>query len=463
MKTILLFALIFYTTCFFAQKEQNVKKIEFDYSIQNFKDTKVFRSLKVNDWVSITMINIPKNKNISSSVIFTNRNLESMDNFKNYIAFSDENTTGNLSGEKPTDVTVNPLPDIEGNEDKNEAKKNELQKNFPKQGAEIQEVDISQSPEIFDKKVKNIFENDSSKSNKKVDEILNKEYKVNESNAIKALEITIVKRFIEKYIEKNPNGELKDLASNAKDDYEWQKRLIGYLQANMNNKIRVRDSLINVKYEENQKLTEENIKLQANEATHNLPIVKIQNFDSTEFNIIIEDKDKKNKELITFPFRNNGGFKLDFSTGFIISGLYDDKYDVRQGMDSNYVQIKEEISAKLNLGITLLAHAYFRSTDFINPAITSGLSVNLGNQSLNYILGGSILLGEDQRFIISSGLILGKVKTLPNYYKTDDDISVDILPISSQSPVVDKMKTSWFLGITYNLGISGKNKVVQLN
>ncbi len=442
---------------FSAQRIKQVKKIEFDYKTKSFRGNEIYRNLKVNDWVSISIINLPNDRDVSSTILFTNRNLESMDNFQNYIAFSKDNASGNINN--PVDQNQNPLNEIEEQEKntaKNEAKQERLDESFPEKQKAIQSVKTTQSSKEFDAQIKMIFKDESSTVKEEVDAILKKEYKINEKNALEALNIGNVENFVKKYIEKNPKGDLISEANKAKVDYQWQKELIGYLKDNMQSKIKARDSIINKMYEENKDLN-------TNTYTHNLPIVKIQNFDSTEFNITIESKDKKTKDLITLPFRNNCGFKLDFSTGFIVSGLYDEKYVIREGTAVDNVQIKEEVSTKLNLGITLLAHAYFRSTNFFNPAITSGLSVNLGNQSLNYILGGSLLLGEDQRFIISSGVMMGKVKTLPNYYQTDENISVDILPLSSQPPLVEKLKTSWFLGITYNLGISGKSKTIQLN
>jgi len=123
---------------------------------------------------------------------------------------------------------------------------------------------------------------------------------------------------------------------------------------------------------------------------------------------------------------------------------------------------EEEKSVSFNTGIALLAHAYSRSGKFANYGLTSGLSFNLNNQNLNYMFGGSLLLGEDQRFIISLGVTAGRVKELVKYYNVGQEIPITELPLTSQVPTVEKLKATWFLSLTYNLGISDAKKTMKL-
>lgn len=480
MKLKILFTAMFVTVSFFSFAQENVKnpknntvasnversedtpatkikKIEFDYATKSYKNDEIYKSLTVNDWVSVTIKNLPKAKNARATVTFTNHNLEQMGTFGGYIAMngkgsgneSETATTGKSDLEKEVKDKLDSADSTIVGYSKAGVEDAILTK-YPKKESEIQQLFITaKSPDDFEKKIKSSFPKASALV------LNNKTYKVDESTMKKDLEIGQVEKFVNEYLKNNPKDKL---ATDAKADYLWQKVLIGYLHDNIKDKLKIRDqiidSLIVIIDKQGKQLAEDTY-------DKNFPPVKIENFDSTEFVVVIDNDKSKDEETIKIPFRNRKGFKLDFSTGFLVSGLYDENYSIRPNGSDN-VQLKEEFKNKLNLGITLLAHAYCRGTRFINPAITSGLSINLNTQTLNYVLGGSLLLGEDQRFIISLGAVLGKVKALPNYYKKDINIPTTELPETSAVPLVDKLKLSWFVGITYNLGISGKQKTIGL-
>ncbi|GEM_PF-2440300 len=439
------------TTCFctalFAKKSKDKDKVEdsvkvhtivYDYQTKNFENESVLSYLKVKDWVSIQVKNMPQSAIISSSLTYTNRHLEDRATFSNAISF---------------DKTTQPK------DDERSEKGNFY--NLLQQSNELLDAEMNLKKSVFstpEKQPDSIFTDGEIEKSSflKSGTIKNElQYKVNEQNMKEALEVSIAKRFITEQIKNNNNSpENIAKAKKALEDITWQTHLINNLRDNMNNKIEFRNELI---YDLSSKIQET--------TTYSLPIVQIENYDFTEFQINVTDTAKSTTpEVITLPFRNKKGFKLDFSTGLALSGLGNKSYSIVESERSGFVQIKEddEKLSRLSMGISLLAHAYCRNADFVNYGITSGLTVNISNQSLNYVLGGSLLLGEDQRFILSAGAIFGKTEQLKSYYKTNTDISSDKLLLDQPIPVIQKFSPSVFFGVSYNLGIASSSKKIQL-
>jgi hypothetical protein len=162
--------------------------------------------------------------------------------------------------------------------------------------------------------------------------------------------------------------------------------------------------------------------------------------------------------------KNKFGFKLDFSTGFVGTTLRDDNYRLysRSGDSSAII---DDSKGKFAVGFAFMAHAYFRTGNRFNVALTSGFALNGSNQTVNYILGAAVPLGLEQRFILSAGVLFGKVKTLSSGYKVSSN--VDSLASSTNYlngnnwykniqntgvPLTEKWSNGFYFGITYNLG-----------
>ena len=295
--------------------------------------------------------------------------------------------------------------------------------------------------------------------------IIDEKTKINTNNVIWALEIDIAKDYI------NSTKDSKEKRE-AINDIEWQKKLVNIAQKNWKQQLEVREKIIDSLSNEITSLTldllnktEELKKVGKKENSYIFPPFKVENYDFTEFNITITDKTDITKPTETefnFPFKNKGGFKLDFSTGILATGLYSPSYKLYT--IGSKAQIKEEANptSKFNTGIALMAHAYTRTGKYINLGVGSGFSYNLNSQNLNYLLGGSLLWGEEQRFITTIGLNIGKVKELSNYYEVNKEYDSTEFTPNAEVPTVDVLKASWFLSITYNLGIGSPTKTKKL-
>lgn len=208
-----------------------------------------------------------------------------------------------------------------------------------------------------------------------------------------------------------------------------------------------------------------------NMQTYSFLAQKLKNYDY----LTMTFKDKKGNDIKTEEMRLFGGFKIDFSTGIFLTGLKDANYvfidstvkyrrpddttnSIQTLVDTTGKIVIRENSGKSKIGFGVLVHAYPRISSNYNISLTAGLAVNTETE-LNFMLGGSLLLGSNRRFVISGGLIWGKVKKLSNTVKTGvnrrDSSNSNSTPIfytttDNLVPTITDTRRSWFFGVSYN-------------
>ncbi|MBO0950991.1 hypothetical protein [Fibrella forsythiae] len=206
-----------------------------------------------------------------------------------------------------------------------------------------------------------------------------------------------------------------------------------------------------------------------------IPVFQIQHADLSELNFTIHRKNAP-AATRTFTLANSGGFKIDFSAGIGATGLLDEAFTTvaksatitsttltttvtngvsTTGLTSATSVTSEDIITKRNegefrLGLITLAHAYVRTGWRVNLAFTGGFMID-NNIATRYLVGGSLLIGREQRLILTYGLAYGKVKRL------DDGLDLGKPYVYSSTgartvPTRDMTERSWFFGLSYNLG-----------
>ena len=153
------------------------------------------------------------------------------------------------------------------------------------------------------------------------------------------------------------------------------------------------------------------------------------------------------------PVEVLGGFKIDFSTGLFVSNLIDYKYAVtRDSIFSandtlrGYRVFRNE-EGKIKLGLSAMMHLYYRFSSIINVGLNFGVGI-IPEQSVSYLGGGSLILGNKNRFILSGGVILGSVERLSSLVK-EKNLYPDI-PLQNDL-TVKELDFGWYFGISYNL------------
>jgi hypothetical protein len=180
------------------------------------------------------------------------------------------------------------------------------------------------------------------------------------------------------------------------------------------------------------------------------------NADAITFNLKVKDlTTKTTRETGPYYVWNKCGLKIDFSTGFVFSGLVNNEYSLKdtsyidktsKDTISNYKKIFKNDVGKFNPGIAAYMHVYPRTGTAVNVGLTLGLAYT-GDNVTQWLAGICILLGREQRFVLSGGIAAGKIKTLPATLKIGGIYKGE----TSEVPTIEKNQVCYFLGISYNI------------
>jgi hypothetical protein len=182
-------------------------------------------------------------------------------------------------------------------------------------------------------------------------------------------------------------------------------------------------------------------------------------------------------------FHTSLGFKVDASVGVFVTGLKDQNFvfvdsTVKYRRDSSgYTPtsgplfdttgriVIHENNSYSRVGIGVLLHGYPRISGNYNLGLSVGF-LTTTNIDLNVMGGLSLILGNNQRFILSGGLIWGKATRMSSSVKegmnrltsgvTKPEDLTYAKPIfyntqNSVVPTVNDFERSWFIGFTWNL------------
>jgi hypothetical protein len=189
--------------------------------------------------------------------------------------------------------------------------------------------------------------------------------------------------------------------------------------------------------------------------------------------IEIKYTDANNVESKPENIRMSGGMKIDFSGGFVLTGLRDYSYALKDAVvqytpagasalrDTTGNVIIKEDEGKNQVGVGMLSHFYPRISSHYNIGGTVGLMTST-NLNLRIMLGGSVMIsslfGSNNRISFSGGVVWGKVNRLSvqNEDYLDHPRFVNGQPqfysqASAPQPV-SRSDHSWFFAITMNFG-----------
>ncbi len=178
--------------------------------------------------------------------------------------------------------------------------------------------------------------------------------------------------------------------------------------------------------------------------TYTYLLVPIVNKDYSLITVEEFDGDKS-VDKQTYTFRNRGGLKFDVSTGFFVSGLRDNSYIIKSDGSTSSGVITKEQSGDMRVGLGVLAHVHSRWPCIFNLGAAGGFELD-NDAKVGYLAGGSILLGYDQKFVFSGGVVFGKKAKISNAYYEGQlvDFSLSVVP------TVQVWDMSWFGSLTYN-------------
>jgi hypothetical protein len=147
-----------------------------------------------------------------------------------------------------------------------------------------------------------------------------------------------------------------------------------------------------------------------------------------------------------------GGIKIDFSTGlFVTTGLYDRSYSTTTSTsDSTKSSISENKNNSLaQLSLGALMHISPRWTSSFKPSFSWGLGLNSSDlTNANLFIGASAMFGNNDRFIVSTGVSLANVDYLKGKYSLNTEISTEDI---DDDLTAKAARAGWFISFTYNL------------
>ncbi|WP_394747117.1 hypothetical protein [Spongiimicrobium salis] len=200
-----------------------------------------------------------------------------------------------------------------------------------------------------------------------------------------------------------------------------------------------------------------------------LPI-QVKDADALKLDIKATKSDGTEVDLNSFTYRIKCGFKIDFSTGFVLSYLTDDKFQIvdvsaEQNMDMNgggdmmtRQRVIEANSDPFNFGISLMAHAYTRWFNYVNPVVSFGFVLDNSN-IVSFPIGLGATIGRESRIVISSGVVFGRVeRLLPKYTLNEAMDSSFFSGVNDEQLTSDVFRARPFISLTYNFAGTGEKK-----
>lgn len=173
--------------------------------------------------------------------------------------------------------------------------------------------------------------------------------------------------------------------------------------------------------------------------------------DAVQF--VVEGRRKESTELrglenvkpfnLEYTVAVEGGWKIDFSSGLLLSSLVNESFTVKE--ENGVGTILKKQGDVLNYGPGALMHFYYRP---FGAGVGLGIFTN-NFANVQYVLGPSVLFGNQNRFCLNGGVTMGKVTRLADGLEVGGPLITQD-PALSAVPTTDRLELGWWVGFTYN-------------
>lgn len=185
-------------------------------------------------------------------------------------------------------------------------------------------------------------------------------------------------------------------------------------------------------------------------------------------------KNSQKKASKSYTYATSGGFKIDFSTGFLYSKLIDHEFKIVSALnneisidsvssngslirvDTLTKKVIRENSGNFKVGMAVLSHFYTRTGTFVNVGGTAGITLN-SDADPQYLAGFSLMFNGKgiNRLVLSGGWAFGKVDRLSNKYARNQPEAPRVFTNVNDSELTTKQwQHNCFFSLTYNLSQS---------
>lgn len=161
--------------------------------------------------------------------------------------------------------------------------------------------------------------------------------------------------------------------------------------------------------------------------------------------------DADNKVIHEFEpltIKTKTGVRVNFSTGYLLSFRGDEEYGYRRDLTDSIVGVNSLGNSNLTHGIGALVHVLRNCGANTQFGVSSGISLN-ANSKVNFHFGVSAGFVEANRLVFTFGRSLVNIKELDRSNLDAENNFVS--PKRTDINYVERYRSSWFFGITYNL------------
>lgn len=199
----------------------------------------------------------------------------------------------------------------------------------------------------------------------------------------------------------------------------------------------------------------------------------VQNRDAVQItmNRYVNNQLQNSPQEAVNTYNISGGLKVDFSLGLYGSLLKDKTYTTvpqivhdttfftfpngKVNRDSitaiahnTRAKIIRDNKGNFSIGPAVYSHLYWKTGREVNAALTIGISVD--QQALpRFLLGGSLLLGLEKRWVLSYGAAFGPIKELASGLEEGQVVNLTNYP-NSTLPTKDVWSYKGFVAVSFN-------------
>ena len=179
------------------------------------------------------------------------------------------------------------------------------------------------------------------------------------------------------------------------------------------------------------------------------------NIDYVEVQLDIFDGENETPETYKYKVWIKGGLKIDVSGGVYLTSLLDKEYTTTDS-ENNEKLIFESDLGNYDFGFGTMVNISLRGGSWARPSLNFGVMFT-SNQKFQMLTGLGLILGKNERFVIHSGISMGRVNVLRDEFQADGVTTYD-LGTDGTVPVNEKFKFGHFFGITYNFNKPKSNQ-----
>lgn len=187
--------------------------------------------------------------------------------------------------------------------------------------------------------------------------------------------------------------------------------------------------------------TTRSFKVEKDETDIKLKFNKIDYYDMLEKST----NDEPDKEA-NFTIKAKGGFKINTSVAFTLNNFKKSSNEYFVDSQTDIIGADKNDYFVPNLATIINFYPYLNKNINLGGLIGVSFPISQTNSSLNFLFGGTLIVGNQNRIALNGGISYGQVQKLKNGLNIGDTFIGD-----SNDLIKNVYDTGFFIGFSYNL------------